>query len=134
MTTLTCLQTSWQVKQNTDIINYPTIYNIYFSVWRLVDNLSFCFCSFCHCIVWPSYIYGFWEPIWYLETYNDPRYNRTSDKLRVQIYKWHNSWSILQVTQLVKYIHKWHKWWSILQVIQLMQYFTSDTTGEVFYK
>jgi len=27
------------------------------------------FFSFCHCIVWPSLIYGFWLPFWYLQTF-----------------------------------------------------------------
>jgi hypothetical protein len=35
----------------------------------LVDRcLFFCTFSFSHCIVYPSSIYGFWLPIWYLQT------------------------------------------------------------------
>ena len=36
----------------------------------LVDRgLSFCLFSFGHCIVCPSTIYGFWLPLWYLQTF-----------------------------------------------------------------
>ena len=34
--------------------------------------LSFCPFSFCHCVVGPSSIYGFWLPLWYLQTYICP--------------------------------------------------------------
>ena len=30
--------------------------------------LSLCPCSFGHCVVCPSLIYGFWLPLWYLQT------------------------------------------------------------------
>jgi hypothetical protein len=34
-----------------------------------VDHcLSFCACSFGHCVVCSSSIYGFWLPLWYLQT------------------------------------------------------------------
>jgi hypothetical protein len=31
--------------------------------------LSFCPFSFSHYVVWPSSIYGFWLPVWYLQTF-----------------------------------------------------------------
>jgi len=38
-------------------------------VWCFVDHcLSFCPSSFGHCNVCPSSIYGFWLPVWYLQT------------------------------------------------------------------
>jgi hypothetical protein len=30
--------------------------------------LSFCHFLFGHCVVWPSSIYGFWIPFWYIQT------------------------------------------------------------------
>ena len=30
--------------------------------------LSFCTFSFCHCVICSSSIYGFWLPLWYLQT------------------------------------------------------------------
>jgi hypothetical protein len=36
---------------------------------RFVDRcLSLCTFSFCHCVVCSSSIYGFWLPLWYLQT------------------------------------------------------------------
>ena len=37
-----------------------------FGIFKLF--LSFCTFSFSHCIVWPSSIYGFWLPLWYLQS------------------------------------------------------------------
>ena len=34
----------------------------------VVRCLSFCSFSFCHCVVCSSSIYGFWLPLWYLQT------------------------------------------------------------------
>jgi hypothetical protein len=36
--------------------------------WRSLFRFSLCLLSFGHCIVSPSSIYGFWLPIWYLES------------------------------------------------------------------
>jgi len=41
---------------------------IYIPVLSLVCYLSFCPFSFGHCVVWSSSIYGFWLPLWYLQT------------------------------------------------------------------
>ena len=43
--------------------------DLYFYVWYFVDRcLFFCPFSFGHCVVWPSLIYGFLLPPWYLQT------------------------------------------------------------------
>jgi hypothetical protein len=43
----------------------------------LVDRcLSFCTFSFGHCVVCPFSIYGFWLPIWYLQTLLSPQWRK----------------------------------------------------------
>jgi hypothetical protein len=37
-------------------------------VWFVYRCLSFCIFSFGHCVVCSSSIYGFWLPLWYLQT------------------------------------------------------------------
>ena len=39
-------------------------------------GLSFCTCSFGHCVVCSSSIYGFWLPLWYLQTLLDKEINQ----------------------------------------------------------
>ena len=38
-------------------------------VFWIVFCISFCSFSFDHCVVCPSSIYGFWLPLWYLQTF-----------------------------------------------------------------
>jgi len=42
--------------------------------------LSFCPFSFRHCVVCPTLIYGFWLPLWYLQTLHIHNVNKTKRK------------------------------------------------------
>ena len=61
---------------NTFDLNYK---NFAVGIWRDFVHTMCMYCrslfvlyvvlfSFSHCIVWPSSIYGFWLPLWYLQT------------------------------------------------------------------
>ena len=39
-----------------------------YSIFSFICMLSFCTFSFGHCVVCSSSIYGFWLPLWYLQT------------------------------------------------------------------
>jgi hypothetical protein len=43
--------------------------------------LSFCSFSFGHCVVCSSSIYGFWLPLWYLQTFHT--YHRNDDDINM---------------------------------------------------
>ena len=70
-------------KQSTLSIDFNCCLFVYFfkKIYRVtrsvlcvcfVDScLSFCPFSFGHCVVCPSSIYGFWLPLWYLQTLHD---------------------------------------------------------------
>jgi hypothetical protein len=61
--------------------------------------LSFCSFSFGHCVVCPSLIYGFWLPLWYLQTL--PRYYvHLYSQLNNVLYYKRNSMKCIQVVAL----------------------------------
>jgi hypothetical protein len=67
--------------------------------------LSFCFFTFVHCVVCPSSIYGFWLPLWYLQTllivYGDYRFTCFCYFFHYFLTKYQRlikCWSLLQVT------------------------------------
>jgi hypothetical protein len=58
---------SFRVFSGVRVTRYLTL-----CVWFVDRCLSFCPFSFGHCVFCPSSIYGFWLPIWYLQTLLTP--------------------------------------------------------------
>jgi hypothetical protein len=62
---------------------------LYPGVVCFVDRcLSFCTFSFGHCVVCPSSIYGFWLPLWYLQTLLG-RVQLSTGKYNCELWWWH---------------------------------------------
>ena len=73
--------------------------NLLFYVSCFVDRcLSFCSFSFGHCVVCPSSIYGFWLPLWYIQTL-----------FLMKLFTW-VFWALYNYFWFLKYLNYWIQW------------------------